>query len=614
MFDEQATYEVRSRVITAGDTSTPTVLELLLERIYKGAKSRIRQKGGLRLHVCNDGTFTNATNATIAPVTGWGTTRTTHSATKELTIDTPAAGVNASGVLTISGVVVDGETASVGGRTYYFSTGATDVPSGNVAVDISAGGTKAQGTLTLIAAPTAGDTLRIGSTVYTYKATPTLPGDIGVGAAAVAEVTDITVVGGSVAQIETFTTVADVADSLDGTFFQLSDEDGTVGIWIDTDDSGTTIPAGASALDRALEVTTIATNDTAEDVATKVAAVINADSKFSASAVGAVVTVTHATAGAVGDGVDGDTGFTAFTVTTNGTTHTLDGKYFILQDTDGTVAFWIDTDNSGTTIPAGASAADRAVEITTVTSVMTTNTLATTIAAAINADSKFSASAVGAVMTVTNAEVGQFGSAADGDTGFTPFTITTPGVSATAQANTVAAINGTDGLNSANLEATIAAFVDNDAVITARYTGTAGNSIVTTETFTSGSNVFDAGTLGTTTAGVDVSAAQAGAALETAVNNDSSAPFTASDSTGTVTFTADVVGPAANDYTTTDTMANGSFASGTFTGGVTDENGVIRVSITNATAETVSLRLGPPAVGGVPADYSAPIQITHAAP
>ncbi len=40
-------------------------------------------------------------------------------------------------------------------------------------------------------------------------------------------------------------------------------------------------------------------------------------------------------------------------------------------------------------------------------------------------------------------------------------------------------------------------------VFTAVNQGTAGNSIDTTETFTPGSNVFDAATLGTTTAGVD---------------------------------------------------------------------------------------------------------------
>ena len=121
------------------------------------------------------------------------------------------------------------------------------------------------------------------------------------------------------AQVETFSTVADSSDSLDGTYFLLYDEDGSVAVWIDTDDSGTTIPTGASAADRALEVTTIATDATDSTVATAVAAVINADSKFTSSASSEVVTVTHATAGAVADGADGDTGFTAFTVTTNGT-------------------------------------------------------------------------------------------------------------------------------------------------------------------------------------------------------------------------------------------------------------------------------------------------------
>lgn len=53
------------------------------------------------------------------------------------------------------------------------------------------------------------------------------------------------------------------------------------------------------------------------------------------------------------------------------------------------------------------------------------------------------------------------------------------------------------------LEMTMAAFSTHDAVFTANVKGTAGNSLATTETFTAGSNVFDAATLGTTTAGVD---------------------------------------------------------------------------------------------------------------
>lgn len=47
------------------------------------------------------------------------------------------------------------------------------------------------------------------------------------------------------------------------------------------------------------------------------------------------------------------------------------------------------------------------------------------------------------------------------------------------------------------------AFASNILTLTARTVGTAGNSLASTETFTAGSNVFNAATLGTTTAGVD---------------------------------------------------------------------------------------------------------------
>ena len=73
-----------------------------------------------------------------------------------------------------------------------------------------------------------------------------------------------------------------------------------------------------------------------------------------------------------------------------------------------------------------------------------------------------------------------------------------------------AAINGTDGINTANASVTAAAFSGDDMVVTAITKGTAGDSIATTETFTAGTNVFDAATLGTTTAGVDSTTAVKG--------------------------------------------------------------------------------------------------------
>lgn len=73
---------------------------------------------------------------------------------------------------------------------------------------------------------------------------------------------------------------------------------------------------------------------------------------------------------------------------------------------------------------------------------------------------------------------------------------------AAAKLNFVAAINGLDAFNTQpNPYASAAAFIANVCTLTARIPGPAGNSIATTETFTAGTNVFNAATLGTTTSG-----------------------------------------------------------------------------------------------------------------
>lgn len=68
------------------------------------------------------------------------------------------------------------------------------------------------------------------------------------------------------------------------------------------------------------------------------------------------------------------------------------------------------------------------------------------------------------------------------------------------------AINGTDGVNTAHTQVT-AEVVGTSVVLTAIDAGVIGNVIVTTETFTAVGNVFDAGRLGTTTAGGEATAA-----------------------------------------------------------------------------------------------------------
>jgi hypothetical protein len=82
---------------------------------------------------------------------------------------------------------------------------------------------------------------------------------------------------------------------------------------------------------------------------------------------------------------------------------------------------------------------------------------------------------------------------------------------AAAKVNLVAAVTATGGTPGtthftsqvANPDVDIATFISDDAVLTALVAGFAGNALATTETFTSGSNVFDALTLGDTTLGAD---------------------------------------------------------------------------------------------------------------
>lgn len=186
---------------------------------------------------------------------------------------------------------------------------------------------------------------------------------------------------------------------------------------------------------------------------------------------------------------------------------------------------------------------------------------------------------------------------------------------AAAKLAVVAAINGTDGVNAANASVSAAAFSGDDCVLTARAGGTGGNSIVSTETFTAGTNVFDAATIGTTTAGTNCSAANAVTALVSAVDGDTSAVVDAADGAGdTVTLTADATGTSGNSLASTETMANGAFGAVTLSGGADSVNGRFRFTVTNATAETITLRFGPPAVGADVTDWSTTLNVTHAAP
>lgn len=138
---------------------------------------------------------------------------------------------------------------------------------------------------------------------------------------------------------------------------------------------------------------------------------------------------------------------------------------------------------------------------------------------------------------------------------------------ATAQANIVAAINGTDTLNTANAFVTAGSFSADALVLTAITGGVAGDLISTTETFTAVTNIFDATELGTTTAGVDCTATNAVTAIVAVT--DSFDGVTLTDGTGdTVVVTNILVGTEGNDVASTETMANGAFGATKLAGGL----------------------------------------------
>lgn len=151
----------------------------------------------------------------------------------------------------------------------------------------------------------------------------------------------------------------------------------------------------------------------------------------------------------------------------------------------------------------------------------------------------------------------------------------------TAKAAIVAAING-DGHNVAHTLVTAAAFAGNTSVITALIGGAAGDLIATTETFTAGTNIFDAVTLGTTTAGVDCTNVNGGAALVARIVAVGTEPVTAAG-TDVVTATADVKGTLANAILTQETMGTGSWAQATLLGGINGTVAAVRTLLADAT-------------------------------
>jgi hypothetical protein len=124
------------------------------------------------------------------------------------------------------------------------------------------------------------------------------------------------------------------------------------------------------------------------------------------------------------------------------------------------------------------------------------------------------------------------------------------------QANVVAAINGTDDINTRNPYASAGAFDSNVSTVTALAGGTAGNAIKTTSTFATGSNKFGAATLG---GGADCVKADAKTALLAALENSEIVSGVTGEG-DTLTIAAKTKGTAGDEIAISTDMAHGSFA------------------------------------------------------
>jgi uncharacterized phage protein gp47/JayE len=96
--------------------------------------------------------------------------------------------------------------------------------------------------------------------------------------------------------------------------------------------------------------------------------------------------------------------------------YSLNGTYFIIYDTSGSVAVWINMNGMAVQPAAGTN---RYIMVATILENDTTTTVATKIAQALNQDSAFTASVNGAAVTIVNTQNGALASGSVGTTGFT---------------------------------------------------------------------------------------------------------------------------------------------------------------------------------------------------
>lgn len=214
--------------------------------------------------------------------------------------------------------------------------------------------------------------------------------------------------------VYTVDTVADVGGSLHQTYFIVYDSQGSVAVWYDIDNSGAVAPAAGT--NRYIKVATVVTGDSANNVATKTGQVLALDNAFTPGVIANQITITNIVNGSQPVPSNGTSGFTTAR-SVNGTADaSLDGKYFIINDENGSVAVWYDVGDDGTQEPFHG--ADRSIRVPGVNFGDSAATVAAATVAVVNPDLFFTASNLSNVITITNVADGNVPAPSAGTSGF----------------------------------------------------------------------------------------------------------------------------------------------------------------------------------------------------
>jgi uncharacterized phage protein gp47/JayE len=240
------------------------------------------------------------------------------------------------------------------------------------------------------------------------NATATSPG-----AAEVTTVTTIADVVGTPTSYS-FNTVADIGGSLHQTYFIIYDSQGSVAVWYDVNNTGAVPPSAGT--NRYIKVATVVTGDSANNVATKTGQAIALDNAFTTTVITNNITITNIVNGSFTAGSNGTSGFSV-PITVPGTAdNSLDGKYFIIHDENGSVAVWYDVGDDGTAEPFHG--ADRSIRVPGVNYGDSAATVAAATVAVVNPDLFFTASNLSNVITITNVLDGNVPNATAETSGF----------------------------------------------------------------------------------------------------------------------------------------------------------------------------------------------------